>query len=86
LTKRKLWTVLEACIATVMLVFFAYGIIRYPDGPIHPCPEHGYCGKQGQPHTVQDYDGHMTWQTCLMIGWPLGMLAIFLLKRYKPKA
>ncbi len=49
--------------ASVTWVFFMYGIVRFYDGPIHPCAEHGYCGKQGQPHTRADYDAEMWWET-----------------------
>jgi hypothetical protein len=53
-----------------MIAVFFYGVGRYPDGPIHPCVEgenylikyhpDGYCGKQGQPHTADEYQAFET--------------------------
>jgi hypothetical protein len=41
----------SAVIVTIMLMLFVYGLVRFPDAPLHSCVDHGYCGKQGQPHT-----------------------------------
>jgi hypothetical protein len=70
-----------------MLVLFAYGIFRYPDGPIHQCVSHGYCGKQGQQHTEVEYNHYLKWQTMIEWSWPPGMLVLILATRkrlYKP--
>lgn len=64
-----------------MLCFFAYGVIRFPDSPIHPCRINQYCGKQGQPHTLQDFKAFHFWETTCMYAWPVGLLAMFLLNR-----
>ena len=75
---------LSYCIGLVMVVLFAYGLIRYPDLPIRECPS-GYCGRQGQPHTAAEYNAFSIWQTTLFIVWPIGMLMMLLLQRGKPK-
>jgi len=64
-----------------MLCFFFYGVVRFPDSPIHPCEEHQYCGKQGQPHTYNDFKAFTFWQTTCLYTWPVGLLAVFLLNR-----
>jgi hypothetical protein len=38
-------------VAIMMGILFIYGLIRFPDAPLQACNDHGYCGKQGQPHT-----------------------------------
>lgn len=82
----KLWNAARACVAAIMIGAFAYGWVHYPDAPLRACPEHGYCGKQGQPHTADDYTGFMDWVRVLIVVWPLGAAAMILLQRYKPKA
>jgi hypothetical protein len=64
----------------VMMVWFVGGAIRFPDSPIHPCPN-GYCGKQGQRHTEEEYRLEKLWSRYLIIGWPIGMFALILLNR-----
>lgn len=71
------------CIGAIMLVTFAYGLVFFPDGPLHECAEHGYCGKQGQPHTVAEYSAYLTWERAILIVWPLGFLALYFLDRNK---
>jgi hypothetical protein len=68
-------------VGALMLVWFFYGMFEYSDGPIHPCREHGYCGKQGQPHTQTEFEHFTVWKTALFSGWPVGMLSVFLLRR-----
>jgi hypothetical protein len=63
-----------------MAVWFVGGMIRFPDSPVHPCST-GYCGKQGQHHTEEDYRLHQVWSRYLMIGWPIGMVVLFFLNR-----
>ena len=70
-------------IAALMGVFFFYGMYQYPDAPIHPCNDHNYCGKQGQPHTQKEFEDFKFWETTLMWSWPLGILFLFLLKEKK---
>jgi hypothetical protein len=66
-----------------MLATFGYGIVRFPDGPIHPCAKHGYCGKQGQPHSQADFKAFDHWESALKWGWLPGMAALYLLNREK---
>jgi hypothetical protein len=78
------WKIIGAIVVTAMVGYFAYGMIRFPDSPIHPCGQDRYCGKQGQPRTLEDYRAHQLWQTGLMWGWPVGMVVIVLIKRKIP--
>jgi hypothetical protein len=64
-----------------MLILFAYGVLKYPDGPIQKCASHGYCGKQGQTHTERDYAQYREWQTTIAWTWPPGLLLLILLSR-----
>jgi hypothetical protein len=68
-------------IQAMMGIVFFYGLVRFFDAPLHPCPEHGYCGKQGQPHTEREYKEFEIWQTTLIVVWPIGMLTLYLLNR-----
>lgn len=70
-----------AVIAAIMLIFLFYGIVRFPDGPIHPCGISKYCGKQGQPHTLEQYRAFKTWETTLLYMWPVGLLSLVVLNR-----
>ena len=80
----KAW--LSFGIAIVMLAVFVYGLLEYPDAPIRPCTgSSGFCGKQGQPHTYSEYRQFESWQTTLIVVWPVGMLIAFLLNRKRSK-
>ena len=68
-------------IATVMAIFFLGGWYSFRDAPLHPCVEHGYCGKQGQPHTQAEYEHFMMWQSVLTWGWPAGVFTLYFLNR-----
>jgi hypothetical protein len=81
---KHLWKILGGIVATTMVGYFAYGVVRFPDSPIHPCGQGRYCGKQGQPHTLEDYRAHQLWQTGLIWGWPLGIVLLVLIKRKIP--
>lgn len=76
----------EGCIVAVMAAVFILGLALYPDNPIHPCDgPGGYCGKQGQPHTVANYNGFRLWERTILIVWPLGFLGFGLLQIGRPK-
>ncbi|GAB2801244.1 hypothetical protein [Dyella kyungheensis] len=75
-TLRKVATWL---LGATMACIFVYGLVRFPDSPIHPCAEHGYCGKQGQPHTEQDFRAFSQWDG-LMSYWPVGIIALIVLQ------
>jgi hypothetical protein len=64
-----------------MIGILIYGMVRFPDSPIHPCTTHGYCGKQGQPHTVFEYLAFDQWITTMYYLWPTGVIALILLRR-----
>ena len=78
---QRIRTIASAVLVTGMLCVFAYGMIRFPDAPIHPCPTHDYCGKQGQAHTVDDYTAFTMWERTLFYLWPTGMVTLLLLRR-----
>jgi hypothetical protein len=73
---QKSAQLLTYVIATAMVAIFFYGAVRLRDAPIHECAT-GYCGKQGQPHTVADYRAFSAWQTTFFIVWPLGLAALY---------
>lgn len=64
-----------------MVGLLGYGLVRYPDAPIHPCASAGYCGKQGQPHNREEYNRFLTWQSMLEWTWLPGMLVLYILNR-----
>lgn len=76
---KRLRTVVAWILGAGMAGFFAYGLLRFPDNPIRPCSEHGYCGKQGQPHTEQDYQAFSQWND-LFSYWPVGVVALIVLQ------
>lgn len=49
-------TALTYLVLAYMFTLFGYGLIKYPDAPLHPCTSAGYCRKQGQPHGVEQYE------------------------------
>jgi hypothetical protein len=71
----------SAVIGTIMLILFVYGLVRFPDAPLHTCVDHGYCGKQGQPHTQREFEAFEIWQNTLFWIWPIGMVALYVLNR-----
>jgi hypothetical protein len=77
----KIRKVATAVIAATMLVFFSYGLIRFPDAPIHLCGTGRYCGKWGRPHTLQQYRAFSIWQTTLIYMWPTGLISLAVLKK-----
>ena len=76
---KRLRTAVAWLLGVAMAGFFVYGMFRFPDNPIHPCSEHGYCGKQGQPHTEQDYQAFSRWNDLLSY-WPAGIVALIVLQ------
>jgi hypothetical protein len=67
-------------IAAMMGIFFVYGLIRFPDAPLHACGD-SYCGKQGQRHTQRQFEDFEIWQNTLAWVWPIGMLVLYILNR-----
>jgi hypothetical protein len=63
-----------------MLVFFFSGILRFPDSPIQPCGVNKFCGKQGQPHTLEEYNSFKTWETILLWVWLPGLITVVALR------
>jgi hypothetical protein len=67
------------CVLAAMATFFLYGMIYFPDAPLHPCALYGYCGKLGQRHSYDDYRLFELWYRAFFIIWPTGVLAIIFL-------
>jgi hypothetical protein len=83
---RSWRSIARAIVSAVMLVLFAYGASRFSDGPIGTCGS-GYCSTRHPhlPHTAADYRAYKAWEMTILIVWPLGLTALFLLQREKPK-
>jgi hypothetical protein len=81
-TRRRRWRRnASIVIAAMMGMWFVYGLIRFPDAPLHVCGDNHYCGKQGQPHTQRQFENFEIWQNTLAWAWPIGMLALYILNR-----
>ena len=69
---------LMLAIATGMAATMLYGVVFYPDGPIHPClTGTGYCGKHGEVRTLADYEAFRRWEIVLPLVWIGGLISIF---------
>jgi hypothetical protein len=76
--------VLDLSLASIVAVcagLLAYGLVLYPDAPIHPCGDSQFCGKRNQPHTEQQYRAFLAWEKSLLILAPFGFAAGFVLNR-----
>jgi len=78
--------ILAAAIGGAMLIFLLYGIVRFPDSPLRPCGDSKYCGKQGQPHTLDEYKAFAIWERVLFWSWAPGILVLLLLRRGQREA
>ena len=65
--------ILSALIAAATLV---YGIIAFPDAPLRQTGS-GYIGKQGAPHTREDYERFKLWEKLILSGFGLAFLTGF---------
>jgi hypothetical protein len=83
--KKRTRGMLAKIIGCAMFAVFFYGLIRFPDSPIHRSADGHFIGKQGQPRTLQDYQAFAAWEKLLFCIWPLGMLLVFWLNRDDPK-
>lgn len=79
---RKLIRIAALSYVAVAFAWFVAGIFLFPDG-VHEFGS-AYCGKQGQPHTRDDFERFQIWQTGLMFGWPLVLIAAWCLNRGRP--
>jgi len=61
---------------TVMVATGLWGLVKYPDAPIHRCGS-AYCGKQGQPRTRADFEEYEALVYLRMGLVPLTLLAGF---------
>jgi hypothetical protein len=62
------------------LMALAYGLTMYPDAPYHPCAGGPICGKSGHHYSYHIYRDWQIWEITLILSWPLGLSARFLLK------
>ena len=87
---KRLRKVLMIGVVTIMFSAGGYGLVRFPDSPIHKCGAeanylyrvhpYGYCGKQGQSRTAADYASFERWQNTMFVIWPVGLLALAVLQ------
>src|SRR6185437_15050933 len=89
---RKTSRVFATALLIGMVVVSGVFLMRFPDAPVHRCiagrhylyelhPD-GFCGKQGQARTADDYAAYNRWGTTLEFAWPLGMAALIILHRH----
>jgi hypothetical protein len=72
---------------------FVYGIIFFVDAPLResspqkPCINAEFCGKDGTPHTRQEFESFLVWQNTLILSWLFGVptlwIASWIAKRQK---
>lgn len=76
-------------VAIPMMILFIYGAIRFGDGPIRECTtgnclphdcRSAYCSTRGHPHTADEYRAFKDWGTTILVVWPIGMVALALLR------
>ncbi len=68
------------------IIFFFYGFMQFPDSPIRLCGENQYCGKQGQSHTVEDFERYKRYGTINIISFPISFFLLFINNRNKKVA
>jgi hypothetical protein len=61
--KKKYQIGMSVLLAAIMI----YGVVNFIDGPIKPCEKYVYCGKGGQPHTLEEYEAFRQWETLLIV-------------------
>jgi hypothetical protein len=80
--RKKRWRRNASIVIAIMMgILFGYGLIRFPDAPLQSCGDHSFCGKQGRPHTQQEFEAFEFWQNTLFWVWPVGILALYILNR-----
>ena len=80
---KKRLDIFSSVIAGIMFVVFFYGLARFPDNPIRDCGNNQYCGKQGQPHSYDDFKAFNHWTMTMLYLWPSGMFLLFYLQKEK---
>ena len=66
---------------------FLYGIIFFVDAPIRentaqrPCLNAEFCGKNGTPHTREEFDAFVVWQNVLILSWLVGLPTMWIASR-----
>jgi hypothetical protein len=77
---KSLRHVASYAVPGMMLILFAYGAVRFHDGPINP-DGNGYRSTHGIAHTADEYVAYKAWEKTAFVVWPLGMVALFFLQR-----
>jgi hypothetical protein len=69
---------LAACFFAGVLaaITLIYGLITFPDAPIRESTS-GYVGKQGAPHTREDFDQYKLWEKLVAGSFGLTLLTGF---------
>lgn len=67
----------------VLFMTLGYGLFNFTDAPISEClkSDTGYCGKAGQPHTLEEYNSYKKWEVFLFVIWPVGLTLLFLINK-----
>jgi hypothetical protein len=58
---------------------FLYGAIFFVDAPLRgtnpqrPCVNAEFCGKDGTPHTREEFEAFVVWQNVLILSWLIGL-------------
>ncbi len=77
---RSLIKLVMYAVCACGMLWFLVGVVRFMDGPIHPCGVDRYCGKFGWPHTKEEYEAFRFWVATLFIIWPGVMASAGILK------
>jgi hypothetical protein len=72
----KVCRAVAVALLAIGAVWFCGGLILFPDAPIRACAS-GYCGKQGQPRTPEDFGHYRIWQWGLTFGWPAVIFGVW---------
>lgn len=70
---------------TFTLIWFFWGLMRFPDAPIQACRENSYCGKQGQHRSKEDFENFRRWETGNFIAFPATFLLLAFSKKFNKK-
>lgn len=70
---------------TITLIWFFWGVIKFPDSPIQLCGDNVYCGKQGQHHTKEDFEEFKLWGIGNFVAFPTTFLLLAVNKKYNKK-
>ena len=68
---------IQICALVVLLFVMGIGIARFPDAP-YSQREHGFFGKNGQPHSAEEFHHYQSWeQICSIAGLMWAVVCIW---------